>query len=169
MNTNSVDFFNKNKIPLLQQNKEIIIGVWEIGNPGNMGQIIRLAHNINAKKVLFITNDLNIRKSKIKKTAGFSYEQMKWEIIPVSDFHEYLNNEFKLVILETCNGSKCIYDSVLPDKLILLAGSESHGLSPEVISKNDLSVYIPMPGACKSMNVSHALAVASFEWYRQKK
>jgi tRNA G18 (ribose-2'-O)-methylase SpoU len=168
MNTNSVDFFKNNKIPLLQNNMEIIIAVWGIGNPENMGQVIRLAHNVNAQKVLFINSELNVRESKIKKTAGFSFRQMDWEIIPVSDFYKIKNEGFQLVILETCTGSESIYDKILPDKIILLAGSESHGLTEEVISNNDLLVHIPMPGGCKSMNVSHALAVASFEWYRQK-
>jgi len=168
MNTNSVDFFKQNKIPHLPQNQELIIAIWGIGNPENMGQIIRLAHNVSAKKVLFINDEINFRESKIKKTAGFSFKQMEWEIISVSDFYKLKAKEFKFVILETCTGSESIYNVSLPDKIILLAGSESQGLPPEIISRNDLSVNIPMPGGCKSMNVSHAIAVASFEWYRQK-
>lgn len=168
MNTNSVDFFNNHKIPPLQQHLELIIAVWTIGNPENMGQIIRLAHNVGAKKALFVNDKINFRESKIKKTAGFSYEQIDWEIISISNFHLLLNNEYKLVVLETCDGSKSIFSVNLPDKIILLAGSESHGIPSEVISKSDLPVNIPMPGGCKSMNVSHAISVAAFEWYRQK-
>ena len=36
------------------------------------------------------------------------------------------------------------------------------------LKHSDLKVYIPMPGGCKSMNISHALTVAGFEWYRRK-
>lgn len=168
MNTNSVDFFKNHKILPLQQKVELIIAVWIIGNPENMGHIIRLAHNIGAKKVLFVNDKTNFRESKIKKTAGFSYEQMDWEIISIANFHNLLNKEYELVVLETCDGSKSIFSVNLPDKLILLAGSESYGLPSEVISKSVLPVHIPMPGACKSMNVSHAISVATFEWYRQK-
>ena len=168
MNTNSVDFFNNHKILPLQQNLELIIAVWSIGNPENMGQIIRLAHNVGAKKVLFVNAKINFRESKIKKTAGFSYEQMGWEIISISDFRNLLNKDYKLVVLETCEESKSIYSTNFPDKIILLAGSESHGIPSEVISKSDLPVHIPLPGGCKSMNVSHAISVAAFEWYRQK-
>ncbi|MDB4584109.1 TrmH family RNA methyltransferase [Draconibacterium sp.] len=168
MNTNSVDFFNNHEILPLQQNLELIIAVWSIGNPENIGQIIRLAHNVGAKKVLFVNDKINFRESKIKKTAGFSYEQMDWEIISISDFHNLLNKDYKLVVLETCDESKSIYSTNFPDKIILLAGSESHGIPSEVISESDLSVHIPMPGGCKSMNVSHAVSVAAFEWYRQK-
>lgn len=168
MNTNSVDFFKKHTIQSLSNNQEIILAVWEIGNPENTGRIIRLAHNVGAKKVLFINNEINFRDSKIKKTAGFSYEQMPWEFISPKDFFNIINADFKLVVLETCEGSKNIFTEILPDKIILLAGSESYGLPPSIIKQSNLQVHIPMPGACKSMNISHALSVASFEWYRQK-
>ncbi|NQU52296.1 MAG: TrmH family RNA methyltransferase [Bacteroidetes bacterium] len=168
MNTNSVDFFNNNSILSFSKNKELILAVWEIGNPENIGQIIRLAHNVGASKVLFVNEKVNFRESKIKKTAGFSYEQMSWEFITPNDFFILHTNEFKLVVLETCEGSTNIFAGTLPDKTILLAGSESYGLPPSIIEKSDFQVHIPMPGGCKSMNISHALSVAAFEWYRQK-
>ncbi|MCF6333374.1 MAG: hypothetical protein L3J11_08825 [Draconibacterium sp.] len=168
MNTNSVDFFNSNTIQPLSENQELIFAVWEIRNPENIGQIIRLAHNIGAKKALFINEKINFRESKIIKTAGFSYKQMAWEFLSATDFFALPINNFKLVVLETCEGSNNIFTENLPDKTILLAGSESYGLPPKIIAKSNLQVHIPMPGGCKSMNVSHALSVVAFEWYRQK-
>lgn len=168
MNTNSVDFFRAQNSKQLSDEKDLILAVWEIGNPENAGQIIRLAHNVGAKTVLFINEEVNFRESKIRKTAGFSFEQMEWKFIIPMDFYSLLDNEFNLVVLETCEGSKNIFNSTIPDKTILLAGSESHGLPSNVIEKSNIQVHIPMPGACKSMNVSHALSVAAFEWYRQK-
>ena len=168
MNTNSVDFFNSNKICPLSKNQELILAIWEIRNPGNIGQIIRLAHNVGATKVLFINEKINFRESNIKKTAGFSYDQMEWKFLSETKFFNLLDNNFKLVVLETCEGAKNIFTENLPDKTILLAGNESYGLPPEVIAKSEMQVYIPMSGGCKSMNISHALSVAAFEWYRQK-
>lgn len=168
INTNSVDFFNNISVPSLSKKQELILAVWEIRNPGNIGQIIRLAHNVGAKKVLFINERGNFNETKIKITAGFSFEQMNWEFISPNDFSHLLNNEFKLVVLETCEGSKNIFTQILPDKIIILAGNESYGLPSSLIMKSDFQVHIPMYGGCKSMNISHALSVAAFEWYRQK-
>ena len=168
METNSVSFFASQHTKLVHKNSELILAVWEIGNPGNAGQIIRLAHNVGAKRVFFVNDKTDFRTSKIKKTAGFSFEQMSWEFISHERFLEFLKNEFQLVVLETCEGSKSIYESVFPEKTILLAGGESHGIPSEIIKKSKLQIHIPMPGGCKSMNVSHALSVAAFEWYRQK-
>ncbi len=167
MNTNSVSFFTANKIKAFPEKNKLILAVWEIVNPENIGQIIRLAHNVGAVKVVFINERKNFRESKIKKTAGFSFEQMSWEFMSKKEFNDLIQSDFQLVILETCSGAKSCFEIVLPEKAIILAGSESHGLPPEIIDKSDLQVYIPMPGGCKSMNVSHALSVVSFEWYRQ--
>ncbi len=168
MNTNSVTFFSTQNIKPVPKNNELILAVWEIGNPENIGMIIRLAHNVGAQKVFFINENLNFRDTKIKKSAGFSFEQMNWKFISQEDFFRLLETEYKLIVLETCDGSKNIFETNLPDKTIILAGSESHGLPPQIINKSDKQIYIPMPGGCKSMNISHAISVAAFEWYRQK-
>ncbi len=168
MNTNSVSFFENRKSKPISGNQGLIIAVWEIDNPENVGRVIRLAHNIGAIKALFVNDNPNFRESKIKKTAGFSFNQMNWEFIAQKSFLELLKNRHELIVLETCEGSGNIYETDLPEKVILLAGSESYGVPAEIVEKGSLKIHIPMPGGCKSMNVSHALAVAAFEWYRQK-
>jgi len=168
MNTNSVEFFNHKKIPQLSEKLKLILAVWEIRNPGNIGQIIRLAHNVGAVKVIFVNEKTDFRESKLKRTAGFSFDQMDWEFVDSEYFFTLLNNNFQLVVLETCDGSNNIFNEKLPDKTIILAGNESNGLPPEIINKSNFRVHIPIAGGCKSMNISHALSVAAFEWYRQK-
>lgn len=168
MNTNSVNFFKSISTSLVQANTELILAVWNISNPGNMGYIIRLAHNIGAQKLWFVNNDISVRESKIKKTAGFSFQQMNWEIISEKKFLNKIAVDSKLIAIETCEGAKSIFETRLPPKAILLAGNESYGIPENVLKKCTAKVYIPMPGGCKSMNVSHALSVVSFEWYRQQ-
>lgn len=167
MNTNSVRFFQEKQVKPVPKNCELILAAWEIKNPSNLGQIIRLAHNVGAAKVYFITNNPDYRESKIKKTAGFSFDQMNWKFISEKEFFSGIKENQQLVVLETCSGSENIFEANLPERIILLAGNESHGLPPEIIQKSKKKIFIPMPGGCKSMNISHALAVASFEWYRQ--
>lgn len=167
MNTNAVCFFNEQKINDFPENSGLILAVWEIINPGNIGQIIRLGHNVGANNILFVNDNPDFRESKIKKTAGFSFGQMNWKFISKNDFLSLINADFQLVVLETCSGSKNIFSTDLPQKAIILAGSESNGIPTGIIEKSDCKIHIPMPGGCKSMNVSQALSVAAFEWYRK--
>ncbi|MFW5831153.1 MAG: TrmH family RNA methyltransferase [Prolixibacteraceae bacterium] len=167
MKTNSVQFFNEAKIKTVCSKCELILAAWEVKNPSNIGHIIRLAHNAGAKKVLFAGDFKDYRKSKIKKTAGFSWDQMDWQFISPEIFFKEVSSETELIILETCGNSLSIFDTKLPQKAMILAGNEIHGLPGKIIKHGKLNVHIPMPGGCKSMNISHALSVAAFEWYRQ--
>ncbi|QGY44810.1 hypothetical protein GM418_14380 [Maribellus comscasis] len=167
MITNSVNFFKKQSVEPLSESYKLIVASWKISNPNNMGHIIRMGHNLGAERVLFIDDKIQKRESKIRKTAGFSFEQQSWEIINEEKFSSVISGGYRFVVLETCENSKNIYEVELPEKMILLGGNESHGLPENIINKSELQIYIPMPGGCKSMNISHALGVASFEWYRQ--
>ncbi len=169
INTNSVRFFRENPSQAAGGNAEIILAAWQLNNPGNIGKIIRLGHNVGAAEVLFIRGEENHRVSKIKKTAGFSFDQQKWRFIGEEDFISEVLPEFQLTVLETCDGAHNLFETSLPAKTILLAGSESHGLPEHIIKQSGKRVYIPMPGACKSMNISNALSVAAFEWLRKQK
>ncbi|PIF05528.1 MAG: methyltransferase [Draconibacterium sp.] len=167
MNTNSVNFFSNNSSGNILEATSLILAVWDIAYPGNVGNTIRLGHNIGAKKVIFVNDKPDFKMSKIKKTGGFSVVQMNWEFVLPEGLSALLDSGYQLVALETCVGSKSIFSVPLPPKCILLAGNESYGIPDDWIRKSCGSVHIPMPGGCKSMNVSHALAVAAFEWYRQ--
>jgi tRNA G18 (ribose-2'-O)-methylase SpoU len=168
INTNSVRFFNSKQHDNLPLNSKIIIAAWHIANPENIGKIIRLAHNIGASEALFVKGKEEHRQSKIKKTAGFSFDQMNWNFVSEADFLKKITTGFELCCLETCDGSTNIYHTVLPRKILLLAGSESHGIPENILIQSKSKVYIPMPGGCKSLNISNALSIATFEWYRQQ-
>ena len=146
---------------------QLIIVAWKLKTPGNMGQIIRVAHNVGAQKVYFVDNGMTKKDSEIKKTAGFSFDQMDWEVIEEENLQDIIPPGFSLVAVETSEGAKNIFSTNLPFKTILVVGSESKGIPFEIVKKCDQNIYIPMPGACKSLNVSNATSVAAFEWLRQ--
>ncbi len=167
MNTNSVQFFSANPVNEPGAGAEIILAAWQISNSENIGKIIRLAHNVGAKQAVFIQGDENHRLSKIKKTGGFSFDQQNWSFISEDQFLDDYLPKYAVTALETCDGATNIYRTQLPKKILLLAGSESHGIPDHILDKINHKIVIPMPGGCKSMNVANALSVAAFEWLRQ--
>lgn len=168
MNTNSVQFFKNTPIGNNTNDSELIVAAWRVSNPENIGKIIRLAHNVGASQALFIKGKEVHRESKIKKTAGFSFVQMPWSFISEETFLSKYLNDYSLTSLETCDGATNIFTSKLPRKSIILAGSEAHGIPTHILNLSSMKVFIPMLGGCKSMNISNALSVATFEWYRQQ-
>lgn len=165
METNSVDFFNRQQYPGLK-NKPLIAG-WQIINPENIGNLIRIADNLGAEQVFILGDDFQFRTASIKKTAGLSFANVKLNFITPDEFFLRLNPDVRIVAIETAENSSNIFQTELPENIVFLVGNERNGLPDDLLDKCSMSVHIPMTGKCKSMNVSHALAVALFEWQRQ--
>ncbi len=137
-----------------------------IRTPENIGSIIRLAANVGARLVVSIENEQH-KEYKIKKTACMAWDYVRLVHCSTGDFAEHIPGDYTLVALETSPESKAIYSVALPRKMALLVGNEMHGIRQELLDKCPIHVNIPMTGAATSMNVSHATAVALFEWQRQ--
>jgi tRNA G18 (ribose-2'-O)-methylase SpoU len=79
------------------------------------------------------------------------------------------------VVVETAVGSQSLYDFQLPPEVgefHLIIGGERKGVDTAImaslIDDYDHTVFIPMHGRLKSMNVSHALAVVLNELGKQR-
>lgn len=161
----SKELFNNIHIPH-EYFPPIIVG-YNIKTPENIGNIIRLAGNSGCKEALFVTNDKNIRNSKIKKTASSSYDSVNWSLCNESELKAKMPSGYKWVAVETSSDSKNIYQVKLPNKVALIVGNEISGIDTNLLDKCHEIVHIPLLGNNTSMNVSHALAVALLEWQRQ--
>ena len=144
----------------------IIVG-YAIKTPENLGSIIRLADNIVCKKVLFVDCPADLRLSKVKKTASSSYTKVNWDFCRFDELDQKIPSEYKWIAIETTSDSTNIYHQDLPDKVALIVGNEIDGISEELLERCDKIVHIPVYGKNTSLNVSHALAVALFEWQRK--
>lgn len=150
----------------LAENAPIVVA-YQIKTPENIGSILRLADNAGCKKVIIVTDDENIRMSKVRKTAGLSYDSMNWEICPISELFQRIPSDYTTISLETSSDSESIFKTNLPKKMAIIVGNEVVGVDSEILDKSDLIIHIPLYGHNTSMNVSHALAVALFEWRRE--
>ena len=161
----SKHLFNKENKPD-NFNPPIIVGC-DIKTPENIGNIIRLADNIGCKKVLFVTDNENLRISKIKKTASSSFNKVDWSFCKRADLDDEIPEDYKWIAIETTSDSQNIYKTKLPSKTAFFVGNEIHGIDSGILTQCNKIVHIPLFGNNTSMNVSHALAVALFEWQRQ--
>jgi len=166
----SFELFQKLKLSEIYQKitRPIIIAD-DIRTPENMGSIIRLGANIGADKVIFISDKASEFKNfKISKTASGAAEKISWQI--VENFNaakSLLPDGFNLIAIETSEDSKNIFETKFPEKVVFVVGNEVKGISPEILQQISSKLYIPIPGPISSLNVTHALSIALFEWYRQ--
>lgn len=165
METNSVVFFRMQSYDKLPNPP--VVAAWQLINPENIGNLIRLADNLGTGDVFVLGSDFHLRMSSIKKTAGLSFSNVRLHFITPDDFFARLDREYEVIAIETSEDSVNLFTQALPEKVVFLLGNERSGLPDELLQRCEKKVHIPMTGQCKSMNVSHALAVVLFEWQRQ--
>ena len=135
--------------------------------PDNMGAMIRIADNIGASEMCFLGEESKHSLGKIRRAAASSRGNIQWYFTEETNLRKIVPEGKTIVAIETADNATCIYDTELPEDAAFIVGSESHGLSENLLQQCDMVVYIPVPGPTRSLNVSHAAAVALFEWQRQ--
>lgn len=134
--------------------------------PDNMGSLIRLADNIGASEICFLGQSPTHSLPKVRKAAASSKNNIRWYYTEENDLRKIAGNK-TIVAIETSDDAECIYECELPEDVAFVVGNESRGICSDILTQCDKVVYIPVPGPTRSLNVSHATAVAIFEWQRQ--
>jgi tRNA G18 (ribose-2'-O)-methylase SpoU len=136
--------------------------------PENMGSTLRLAGNIGAQKTFFISDIAQQFKNyKINKTASGAADKTSWKVISMDEFEDEIPGDYLLIPLETTKQSGNIFEFHFPEKVAFIIGNEVTGIRQTLLDKAEQPLYIPIPGPVSSLNTTHALSIALFEWYRQ--
>jgi len=138
-----------------------------VSDPGNLGTIIRTAESVGCRGVILLghsTDPYDPTAVKASMGALFSLElaQADWESL------QNWGQTNQITLVGTSDSAIKDYQSLdYPHPLILLMGSERHGLSAEMQSVCDFMVTIPMEGRSDSLNLAAATAVMLYEIYNQ--
>ena len=137
--------------------------------PENMGSVLRLADAAGSQKVIFIHDheDNATTLKRIQRTARNCDVLVEWEVWTPEQFREQSDSLQPVIAVELTTESKSIFANALPERCALMIGSERYGIPALLLAKCRQAVHIPMYGVNGSMNVTHALAIALFEWRRQ--
>lgn len=162
----SREFFNNNDTGIKNKIHPIIV-CWKLKTPTNIGSILRIADNMGCEKVILVDENPLFRKGKIKQTAQSSFNAVKWKFYDSKTWMDNIPEEYHIIAIETTSSAKNLYKTTLPEKCVLVLGNEKVGINPEILKKCNKSIFIPMKGSNKSMNVGHALTIVLGEWIRQ--
>ena len=136
--------------------------------PPNTGNIIRLCANTGAS--LHVIEPLGFEMDdKRLRRAGLDYYEFAnvqtWDSLP-----SYIDvyGDRRLIAVETC-GEVAHSDLAYQSGDSLVFGSETRGLSPELLGLFDVNhiIRLPMLPGSRSLNLSNAVAVAVYEAWRQ--
>ena len=137
--------------------------------PQNTGNIARTCAVTGASLHLVKPLGFRIDSAKLKR-AGLDY----WDKL---DIHYYDNTDHFLSVnfkeemyFFSQKGRSCYADIIYPERVFIVFGKESSGLSEELLASNiERTVRIPMLSERRCLNLSNSVAIAAYEILRQKR
>lgn len=149
--------------------KDLWVALDQIADPGNLGTIMRTADAVGAQGLILLgsstdPHDPTAVKASMGAIFSLALVQANWD-----EFHTWkLQNLVMLV--GTSDRAATDYQAVTyRHPLVLLMGSERHGLPEPMSAACDTLVRIPMVGRSDSLNLAVATAVMLYEIYNQSR
>lgn len=137
-----------------------------IQDPGNVGAILRTAVAAGVDQVWLTPGCADIWSPKVLR-AGMGAHFLL-QMIERIDLDEALNGFTGPILVTALQNATSLYESELPEDLVLAFGSEGQGASPALLAHATSRVSIPMAGPVESLNVAAAVAICLFERHRQR-
>ena len=134
--------------------------------PHNTGNIIRLCTNIGARLHLIEPLGFNLDDKHLKR-AALDYSVMS-NVQIYSSLLDYIDNNDISRIFATMSSASKIYSEIsykIGDTLLF--GPEDTGLPTKIKKIVPNSIRIPMQPNNRSLNLSNAVAIVSYEAWRQ--
>lgn len=137
--------------------------------PPNTGNVIRLAANTGARLHIVGPTGFGRDHSRMRR-AGLDYHEIarvQWHV-DWSAFVASLPAQARLLAITT-RGAHSLFEHRFGADDWLLFGSETRGLPDDVLAgmAPDRRLRIPMQSGNRSLNLSNAVAIATYEAWRQ--
>jgi TrmH RNA methyltransferase len=146
-----------------------ILFLENIGNSHNLGAILRVASHFGVTAVVVVSED-----SAVKGMAPsvFRVAEGGAETVDVAFVNDAvralraLKHAGYTLVATSSHMKDSLYASRLPQRVVLMLGSETNGLSTQCLREADKRVAIPGTGNVESLNVSCAATAILGEFWR---
>ena len=148
--------------------KNLTVLVEAVNKPHNLSAILRTCDAAGVFEANFINE-----KDKVKTFNSTAQGSQKWVKLnnhetTISAVSELKKKGFKLYGTTLNERSTDYRNFDYSENTCFVLGAEKWGLSDQLISKVDESIFIPMSGMVQSLNVSVAASILLFEAIRQR-
>jgi TrmH family RNA methyltransferase len=150
-----VGVFRREDLP--RGTRLVTLALWHVGDPGNVGTLLRAADAFGAGVALSEGCADPTGPKAVRASMGAIFR------VPLCGFDEPVGKRIALVAHE----GTPLPELVAGGDVVLVLGAERDGLPPEVLKRCDEQVSIPQPGGGESLNVAMAGAIALYELARQ--
>jgi TrmH family RNA methyltransferase len=135
----------------------LALALWHVGDPGNVGTLMRTADAFGASVALSAGCADPTSPKALRASAGaiFRVRTARFDDAP------------RPWVALLAHGGRDLHHVELGVEASFVLGAERAGLSDEVVARCDASATIPLAGEAESLNVAMAGAVALYEFRRR--
>ena len=140
------------------------VAVLRARNPFNVGAIIRVAHSFLVQEVVLVGDERYYERAAMGMDRYENLVELPSDAALVAWARE---RALPLVVFEREHARVDLWKAPLPEACLMVFGSETAGVSEEILAAADSVVGIPMYGINNSFPVTVAAGIAMAEWTRR--
>lgn len=147
--------------------RQVVLALENVGNPHNLGAIMRSCAHFGVPAIA-VNDAAGMLSGAAMRVAEGGAEYV--EVIQYNRLDTLLSEFRKAgfqVAATTSHGGVDLHRAKLPEKLLILLGEETSGLSKRALAAGDLKLMISGTGHVESLNVSAACSILLAEYTRQ--
>jgi TrmH family RNA methyltransferase len=151
--------------------KGISLVLDKIQDPGNLGNIIRIADWFGIKNIFCSHDCADCFSPKVVQSTMGAIIRINVYYVNLKDLLEEYNSVQGFTVYGTFLNGESIYDKNLAEKAFIVMGNESRGISksymPYITTRLFIPKYTHQAGSVESLNVSAATAIVCSEFRRR--
>ena len=153
----------------------LVLVAHELRDPGNLGSLVRTADAVGASGLVVVGSSADVYDPQsVRATMGSLYAvpivRLAGEAALIPWYAQIRAMGLPLLVAGTsAHAEHTHFDVDYCRPVVLLLGSERHGLTPSMRETADVLVRLPMRGSATSLNVSAAAAALVYEVIRQRR
>ncbi|MGH2735264.1 MAG: TrmH family RNA methyltransferase [Actinomycetota bacterium] len=147
----------------------VFVALDEIGNPGNLGTIVRSVDGAGGSGVIVSGDSTDVwHPTAIKASMGTVFGIPLCVTDAIEDVLTWAGDVGLQTVTTSAHAEADHFEAHLKRPCLLVFGSEASGLRPGVLERGDVAVRIPMSGTATSLNLSVAVGVLLYEVMRPR-
>lgn len=144
--------------------ESLFVVLHDIGNPGNLGTVVRTADAVGASGVVLVGDTTDpFAPAAVKASMGSIFAVDVVHAPDLDAFFAWAEGRGVRVLATSGRAEAAHWDSDYSTPAAVLMGSEGDGLPEGALGRADARVRIPMTGTAESLNLAVATGVLLYE------
>jgi tRNA G18 (ribose-2'-O)-methylase SpoU len=151
-------------LEMLKSIKKDVVVLEDLSISGNIGNIIRTSLALDLGGVILLNMDpLDLYDRRlIRASRGYLFS-LPVMTASTNEFIDYCKTNHETLLVTAMKASKSVEEiASIPERLLIVFGSEKEGCSPEIEKAAALQIRIPISEKVESLNVSAAAGITLF-------